>query len=146
MNFAPFLDPTECHGADSHSWHPSRSVFGDCPNSLNSGFRVELVTVVLLWPHPSHMVPIVHGNPGWLCTFATSSFPVFWMNCLFQEFSAAFPGSYSAVGMLSRTPSEMWDVLISSTLFLVSGCSGCLPSSSFCISWHLSYPTPQLNF
>lgn len=163
MNFAPFLNPTECHGADSHSWHPSRSVFGECPNSLNSGFRVELASVsldactvfffcllllllyVLLWSHPSYMFPIVHRSLVWLCILDTSSFPVFWMDCLFQEFSAAFSGRYSAVGMLSRD--SVRDVGCPYLLHTLP-CLWMFRVSAKFLFLHLlasAIPTPQLN-
>lgn len=164
MNFAPFLDPTERHGADSHSWHPSRSVVGECPNSLNSAFRVELVTVlldaravfflgrllllrdVLLWSSLLTCSPSSTEASFGCALWTLPAFQCFGWTVCSKSSRLPFLAGIQLLGCWPVTPSEMWDALISSTLFLVSGCSGSLPSSSFCISWRLPYPAPQLNF
>lgn len=69
--------------------------------ALCSSFAACCCYLTSCFGPPSYLFPVVHRSLVWLCTLDTSSFPVFWMDCLFQEFSAAFSGRYSAVGMLA---------------------------------------------
>lgn len=119
------------------------------------GFRVELVTVLLcrllsLTPcfgpiflryshHPQEPLLAVHFWHFQLSSALDGLFIPRDNSCIFWQVIQLF-------GCCPVTPSELWVVLcFSSALFLVSGCSGYLPSPSLCSSWLLPHSTPQLN-